>query len=117
MIPAYSESDFLYDSSFVLYDLSFSYDPSFLMILRERTQRVVYLEQSVSKSLCKRCQSTRRGRVQSDAAAIDIMEIVDDAGSPGPAESPESCLNQTQAFNARCGNALGRSWKNLKAWI
>ena len=38
---------------------------------------------------CKRCQSTRRGRVQSDAAAIDIMEIVDDGESPGPAEIVE----------------------------
>ena len=47
-------------------------------------KRVVHLEQSVSSS-----QSTRRGRMQWDAAAIDIMEIVDDAESPGPAEIVE----------------------------
>ena len=47
-------------------------------------KRVVYLEQSVSSS-----QSTRRGRMQWDAAAIDIIEIVDDAESPGPAEIVE----------------------------
>ena len=47
-------------------------------------KRVVHLEQSVSSS-----QSTRRGRMQWDAAAIDIIEIVDDAESPGPAEIVE----------------------------